>query len=73
MKRSDNCRIICRKTKMCPLNILILHKVFIGIKPKEYEKLVLTEKVTNSLYIEKNIFEKVEKCPLKIACMLIFY
>ena len=22
----DNCRVICRKTKMCPLNITFLHK-----------------------------------------------
>ena len=44
MNLNDNCRIICRKTKMCPLNITFLHKVFVLNCNKEFEKLVFNKK-----------------------------
>ena len=40
------------------------------LKKKTY--LRKQEKVTNNLYAERNIFEKVGKFPLNIASMLIF-
>ena len=37
-----------------------------------HENLVFTEKLTNNLYAEKNILKKAGKCPLDIACILVF-
>ena len=59
--------MICRNKSHALLNITFLHKFYIELD-QEYKKLVLTEKVTNDYYVEKE-----GKCPLNIACMLIFH
>ena len=42
---NDNCRITCRKTKMCPLNITFLHKPLYRI----------TTTILKSLFLQKNL------------------
>ena len=64
--------MICRNKSHALLNITFLHKFYIELD-QEYKKLVLTEKVTNDCYVEKDCLEKEGKCPLNIACMLIFH
>ena len=56
---------------MSPLNITVLHKFLYEVTSFIEVKALLTEKVKNNFYVEKHIFEKVGKCPLNIACMLI--
>ena len=56
-----------------PLNITFLHKVLDQAILKSIKSLFLHEESKNNWYVEKDMFEKVEKCPLNIAVMLIFY
>ena len=47
----DNCRIICRKTKMCHFNITFLHKFLYRITITSME----------SLFLQKNLTKKTMK------------
>ena len=49
----------------------VLHKFLYEVTSFIEVKALLTEKVKNNYYVEKHIFEKVGKCPLNVACMLI--
>ena len=70
IKPSDYCRVIYRKTKTCSLNTTCLHGFLYRVNQRGMKILFFTEKVTNNLYAEKNIFEKAGK-RLNAACMLI--
>ena len=63
IKVNATSRLICRIKKTCPLNIIFTYH-------KEYEELICAHKVGNNYYVD--IFEKVGKCPLTIACLLSF-
>ena len=43
---NDSCRIICRKTKMCPLNITFLHTFLYRIAIKSMKSLFLKKNLT---------------------------
>ena len=43
---TDNCRIICRKTKMCHFNITFLHKFLYRITITSMESLFLQKNLT---------------------------
>ena len=48
MNLNENCRVTCRKTKMCPLNITLLHKFLYGF----------TKRNTKYLFLQKNLTRK---------------
>ena len=46
---NDKCRVTCRKTKMCPLNITFLHKPFYKIVIKSLKSLFLHKNLTRKM------------------------
>ena len=58
---------------LCPVNITFLQKVLHKGIINTIKILFLRKKIRNNWYVEKDIFERVEKCPLNIAFILIFY
>ena len=44
---NENCRVTCRKTKMCPLNITILHKFLYGFTKRSTKYLFFKKKISH--------------------------